>query len=1017
MMRTTQPEHNKDDSLISEDVTERQQAEAALYKANRAYKVRSECNQALVRATEETELLQKVCRIIIEVGGYGIAWVGFAEEDEAKNVRPAAHVGYGKGYLDAVNSAWADIEQEDNPFSAAIRTRKPIIKNILTNPDDTLWCNEAAKHSYISSIALPLLTDGQILGVLNICSPKPNSFDDQEVSLLMELANDLAFGIKILRMRVKYKRAEEALKKSESRAKALLEAIPDLMFRLNSQGVYLDYQAAESDLYTQTEDTIIGKSNHDIFPPEFADFVNQKIKDTLDSGEIQLFEYQLPIPGRGQVDYEARMVKDGADEVIAIIRDITERKRAEESLRQLNLAIEQSPVSVMITDTEGVIQYVNPWFSQITGYSAAEVAGQHSRLLKSGRTTAEEYRQLWSTITSGKTWRGEFYNKKKDGSYYWVSAAISPVFDEAGQITHYLAIENVTERKVMQDQLRRRNRELQLLNRASQVISSSLDLDKILATMLEETRRLLDVTACSVWLIDAETGELVCEQVTDPRATIVRGWRLALGQGIAGWVALHGESLIVPNIHDDERHFGGIDEQTGLLIHSILTVPLRVNQNVIGIFQVVDELPDRFTLRDLQLTESLAIVAANAIENARLHKDLQRQLDRLKDAQSRLVQSEKLAAIGELIAGVAHELNNPLASTILYSQLLQAKGVSEEMSRDLDQIVAQARRASAVVRGLLDFARQRPSERSATQVNDVIKSTIELLSYELRKHNITIFDQLAPDLPITMVDPHQLQQLLVNLINNAVQAMDKSQIGDRVTILSEAGKSNFWQENDPQSSPMIRIMIQDNGPGIPPEIQSRIFDPFFTTKGPGEGTGLGLSVCHGIVSEHEGHIWVKSEVGQGTTFFIELPIVAPPGQGQTSNANIDPQSSTAADEKYRILVIDDEPGVLTVITRILRRKGYLVDGVGNGKAGLEQLTNTTYDLILCDLRMPGMDGSEFYRNAVQKYPKLAHQVIFTTGDTVSANTCRFLEDVKADCLLKPFELADLVSVVREKLAG
>jgi two-component system NtrC family sensor kinase len=321
-----------------------------------------------------------------------------------------------------------------------------------------------------------------------------------------------------------------------------------------------------------------------------------------------------------------------------------------------------------------------------------------------------------------------------------------------------------------------------------------------------------------------------------------------------------------------------------------------------------------------------------------------------------------------------------------------------------------------VVRGLLDFARQRPFARIETQVNDVLKSTINLLAYEIRTHNIDIVEHLAPDLPTTLADPHQLQQVFVNLFTNAIQAIDKSEIGGHLTITSKVTKSSFLPETQSQDLPVIHLMIQNNGPAIPAEIQSRIFDPFFTTKEPGKGTGLGLSVCHGIISNHNGDIWVKSKDGEGTTFFIELPIITASKENQTNHRKqVTSQSATLPNGEPRILVVDDEEGVLMVITRILRRNGYQVDDASNGKVALDLLENSTYDLVLCDLRMPEMGGAEFYWKAVEKYPELENRVIFTTGDTVSANTREFLNSVNAQCLLKPFELDNLLAVVQERL--
>ncbi|MCA9974701.1 MAG: PAS domain S-box protein, partial [Anaerolineales bacterium] len=452
---------------------------------------------------------------------------------------------------------------------------------------------------------------------------------------------------------------------------------------------------------------------------------------------------------------------------IGTLQDVTEKRATETHLRQLSRVVEQSSLSVIITNLTGEIEYVNPAFLQATGYQFEEIVGQIPKILQPGQTNPGSTQQLLQTITSGRIWRGELLNKKKDGQPFWESVSISAVFDDHGNIINYLSIqEDITAYKEIQTQLGLWNRELQMLNRATQSIGSTLELDKILKIMLQEIKLLFDVTECSVWLLEAETGDLVCQHVADPTATALLHYRLPPGKGLAGWVASNGQSLLIHDAGQDRRHQNNIDEQLGQAARSMLVVPLRIQHKITGILQVVDKMPNRFTQRDLQLMESLAAFAVNAIENAQLHQNLQTQLETLKQTQNRMIQSERLAAIGELIAGIAHELNNPLASVVLYSQLAQSRSLDDRLKHELEQIVSQANRASGIVQGLLDFARQRPSERKIVQINEVLRATLKLLEYELRTHNIQVESRLDADLPLLSADPQQWQQVFVNLINN-----------------------------------------------------------------------------------------------------------------------------------------------------------------------------------------------------------------------------------------------------------
>lgn len=398
-------------------------------------------------------------------------------------------------------------------------------------------------------------------------------------------------------------------------------------------------------------------------------------------------------------------------------------------------------------------------------------------------------------------------------------------------------------------------------------------------------------------------------------------------------------------------------------------------------------------------------------ERERLHQNLQNQLTILQEAQERLVQSEKLAAVGELVSGVAHELNNPLGAVILYSQLLQRKTSDPGLQKDLATIVSQARRAGGIVRALLDFARQRPPERKETQINDVVAGALNLVAYELRKYNIEYVTFLAPDLPSVLADPHQLQQVFINLLNNACQAIHEISEEGKIIITTSVGPSQYL--GAAAEDPTIRITIQDNGPGIPQEQISRIFDPFFTTKPAGQGTGLGLSVCHGIVSEHGGYIWAQSQEGQGATFFIELPIQQEEPTPPPEDA---PAEEEAAPAALDVLIIDDELALRQVLARTLTREGYSVKTADNGVDGLCELERREYDLILCDLRMPGLSGPAFYQKVQEKWPHLTRRILFITGDTVSRDTNAFLEETGAACLTKPFEVSNLLHAINEQLA-
>jgi two-component system NtrC family sensor kinase len=372
--------------------------------------------------------------------------------------------------------------------------------------------------------------------------------------------------------------------------------------------------------------------------------------------------------------------------------------------------------------------------------------------------------------------------------------------------------------------------------------------------------------------------------------------------------------------------------------------------------------------------------------------------------QAQLLQSGRLSAAGQLISGVAHELNNPLTSIMGYAELVRREtGVDKAIKADLQKIYEQAERSAHIVRKLLTFARQYPPLREKTDINHIIEQTIEFLSYQLDVDNITVILDLASNLPYTQADVHQLQQAFLNIINNAHQAM--KQAHDRGTLTVRTGLVDEGQA--------IRITFADDGPGMSPDIITRIFDPFFTTKDIGKGTGLGLSICYGIVSEHGGSIWAESEPGQGATFFVELPVAR----------KNDTETKQQTDKKdplvrphvppRRILIIEDELPIAGLLSRILKLEGHTTDLTTDGNQALARIRRAHYNAIICDLKMPGLSGQEFYQRLVEMDSPLVQRIIFITGDVINPETQTFLEKTGRPCISKPFLQEDVLAIVRQ----
>jgi two-component system NtrC family sensor kinase len=364
--------------------------------------------------------------------------------------------------------------------------------------------------------------------------------------------------------------------------------------------------------------------------------------------------------------------------------------------------------------------------------------------------------------------------------------------------------------------------------------------------------------------------------------------------------------------------------------------------------------------------------------------------------QAQLVQSEKMSAIGQLIAGVAHDLNNPLASVVGFSDFLSEAGeIPPALAEPLAVIRQEAERAATIVRNLLSFARRQEGERGRQALGPLVESVLALMRNELMALRVDAALQVETDAPDVEVNANQIKQVFVNLLTNAAQAIAGTRRPGRVWITVKK-----WLDG-------VAVTVADDGPGMSEELAQRAFEPFFTTKPEGEGTGLGLSICQGILREHGGRITLDSSPGAGATFTVELPAA---GHGARPSAGL---PTPAAVQPLRVLVVDDEPHIRYYMRATLESWGHTVHVAGDGEDAYALVLAQPFDVVICDLRMPRLGGREMYQRLVRERPASAERVIFSTGDTVRGDTLHFLESLGRPYLRKPFTLAEL----RHVLAG
>jgi PAS domain S-box-containing protein len=542
-----------------------------------------------------------------------------------------------------------------------------------------------------------------------------------------------------------------------------------------------------------------------------------------------------------------------------ITRDITERKHATDELRKFSLAVEQSPESIVITNLDGSIEYVNEAFVRATGYTREEAFGRNPRILQSGKTPKASYQEMWANLTRGLPWRGELHNRRKDGSEYLELASINPIRQADGRITHYLAVkEDITERRRIEEALAESEEKFRNIY---DTINDALFIHDA------ESGRILDVnaSACRLYgrsreqMVGLDIGEFSADGVPLARQTARERLRLAHEQG---WQAFDWQA----------RDSAG--RQFWVAVN-LKRLDLGGGQRVLAVVRDIDARK--------QAEEDLkrAYAEAKAL-NAKL-----------TEAQNQLLQSEKMASIGQLAAGVAHELNNPIgfvssnlgslesylkdifaiiaayeaAAAALQAppleavRALKAQKDYEYLKTDIVQLMAESKdglnRVAKIVRDLKDFSRAGDASFQWADLHQGLESTLNIVWNEL-KYKCTIKKDYGV-LPQVWCVPSQINQIFMNLLVNAAHAIPEK---GEITIRTR------------QQGEEVFVAISDTGTGIAPEHLNRIFEPFFTTKPVGKGTGLGLSLAYSIAQKHQGRIEVHSEPGTGTTFTLWLPIEA-----------------------------------------------------------------------------------------------------------------------------------------------
>ncbi len=541
------------------------------------------------------------------------------------------------------------------------------------------------------------------------------------------------------------------------------------------------------------------------------------------------------------------------------------------------------------------------------------------------------------------------------------------------------------------------------LYEASKSIFSTVRLDELLKTIIDLTGKVLKADETSIMLFD-EQRKLYIAESSGLDSEVIRNTRLALCEGIAGKIAKEKAPVIIGEELNNDPRFSDTESRGD--IKSSIVHPIITKGKVFGVLNINRiQIGEPFTENDLKKATIFVSHIAQAIENANLYRELEIKIEELNRAyaelergQEQIIQSEKLSAIGKLVAGVAHELNNPLTAVMGFSEFLLTCDCSDEIKSHLMKIHSGATRCKKIIQNLISFSRDQKPSKVQTNVNNLLDDVIEISKFDIEKNNIVFRKEIAQNLPTILANPDKIKEVFLCLIRNACYSMSQKP-GQRQLIIRTEQTDDF-----------VSIDITDNGIGISSVNLKRIFDPFFTTKDVGKGVGLGLSTSYGIVKNHGGEIAVESDEGSGATFTVKLPFKKEPPAFEKEFVVIEKKKIS---QGKRVLVVDDEEFILDLCKSVLEKSGYQVTTIPDGKAAIKEIENNSYDVILLDIRMPGLNGQDVYSYVKNKNPQLAGRIIFSTGDIVSEETRNLLEETGNPHIDKPFNMDDLIRIVQD----
>jgi PAS domain S-box-containing protein len=897
------------------------------------------------------------------------------------------HIGVSSHFLKsrqslAVDATFTRAMGEGKPLLLRIRDLKPVTREHL-------------RHEGFDHIVLVAVNGKKsVVGTLVLASTQHRAYATEELEFLGSAANQLGLALENLRM-------SEQIRRSQREWVSTFDSIEDLILVHGADHRIIKANRALLKRLAKTPAEVIHNTCEAVLPKgpswwEGCPYCARDRQNFVEAADPCFGGFSLVSTSSYYV-WPASYPEEGKQQVgtIHIVRDTSERRAAEEKYR---LLFEQVQEGVFVADAEGRLIDCNNAIVIMLGYhSREELLGLSADALYA---SADQRRELLAALEARNYVRSfEVVLRGKRGN---TVAAVETSFasrDKSGKIERCQGfLLDVTEKKRAEDEIRRRNRELHALNTIAVVATQTFDLDEILNLALRQVVSLFGAETGSVFLADGGS----------------RTWRRRAAWGHRSEVAIRHPEVEVPAEfwdHLKKSRLETITHQQNLELPAFASEFIRAEElrswiwmilwtkdAPVGVLGVSSRREDAFTDNDEKLMIAIGRQLSTSIDKIRLYEETTRAYDDLRRTQEQLLQSEKMSAVGQLISGVAHELNNPLTAILGYAQLLESESLNQRALDFVHKLLKQAQRTHRLVQNLLSFARQRKPQKIQVDVRRVLDDTLALREYDFKRNNIQVLREIASHVPAVTADPHQLEQVFLNIINNSVDAMLESERGGSLRVRV------YSLEN------MVCTEFRDTGPGI--FDPKRIFDPFYTTKVVGKGTGLGLSICYGIVKEHGGEIEAQNSPEGGAVLLVRLPAA------EKSASPERPASSQARETilQGRLLLVDDEEAVLEFEREVLAGAGADVTTANRVEKVLSLLTSETFDALILNGSMPGgWNARQIYSWLGENRPGMQRHVLFTFANLIEPETQDFFKQNGLSCLAKPFEVADLISATRRVL--